>query len=264
MILKGKVAIVHGAGAIGGAVAREFASEGATVHITSRSESKLRSVVNDIELRGGVASFTVLDALDEAAVVNHTNRIVAQSGRVDIMLNALGSTHVQGALLSDMTLAEFEHPIEFHMKTHFTTVKAVVPHMVKQSAGVILTITTPGGRLAGPGFIGNAAASGAIEAFSRTLAGELGKNGIRVICLRPDAMPETLATSYVGPMFAGIAARHGTTAEAMLQGRADAVSITGQSPRLADIAAYAAFVASDKASSMTAAIANLTRGTVLD
>ena len=154
--------------------------------------------------------------------------------------------------------------IDFHMQTHFTTVKAVVGHMTKQRAGVVLTITTPGGRLSGAGFIGNGAASGAIEAFSRCLAGELGSSGVRVICLRPDAMPETLAQSYVGPMFSEIAARNATTAKAMLEARAQATSILQRSPRLAELAAYAAFVASNKAGSMTGAIANLTGGTVVD
>ena len=150
------------------------------------------------------------------------------------------------------------------MKTHFTTVNAVAAHMVKQGAGVILTVTTPGGRLSGPGFIGNASASGAVEAFSRCLAGELGPSGVRVICLRPDAMLETLADSYVGPMFTEIAERNGTTAVEMLTARAQATALLRRSPRLADIAAYAAFVASDKASSMTGSIANLTCGTVVD
>lgn len=264
MILGGKVAIIYGAGAIGGAVAREFAREGATVFLAGRTQQKLDAVANDIRSFGGTAQVAVLDALDEEAVAAHANSVIAQTGHIDVMLNALGAHHVQGRLLTEMSLEQFMSSVDFHMKTHFTTVKAVVSQMVKQRAGVVLTITTPGGRLTGAGFIGNGAASGAVEAFSRCLAGEVGPSGIRVICLRPDAMPETLAQSYVGPMFSEIAARNGTTAEAMLEARMQATSLIKRSPRLAEIAAYAAFVASDKAASMTGAIANLTGGTVVD
>ncbi|MEO7998914.1 MAG: SDR family oxidoreductase [Gemmatimonadaceae bacterium] len=264
MILAGKVAIIYGAGSIGGAVAREFAREGAIVYLAGRTQSKLDIVANDIRSFGGQAHVAELDARDQSAVTAHADRVVAQAGRIDVMLNALGEYHVQGRLLTEMSLEQFMSSIDFHMKTHYTTAKAVVDHMTKQRSGVVLTITTPGGRLSGPGFIGNGAASGAIEAFSRCLAGELGPSGIRVICLRPDAMPETLAQSYVGPMFSEIAARNGTTAEAILEGRARATSLIQRSPRLAEVAAYAAFVASDKAGSMTGAIANLTGGTVVD
>lgn len=264
MILERKVAIIYGAGAIGGAVAREFAREGATVYLAGRTRTKLDVVARDIVDAGGVAHVAEVNALDVDAVRAHVEHVSRHTGRIDVMLNALGASHVQGRLLTEMSRDEFMSSVNFHMQTHFTTVQPSAAQMMKQQSGVILTITTPGGRLAGPGFIGNAAASGAVEAFSRALAGELGAHGIRVLCLRPDAMPETLATSYVGPMFSEIAERNGTTAEAMLEGRVQASSLIKRSPRLAEIAAYAAFVASDRAACMTGAIANLTSGTVVD
>ena len=88
--------------------------------------------------------------------------------------------------------------------------------MVKQGSGVILTLSTPGARMTGQGFLGNGVSSAAIEAFSRILAGELGASGIRVICLRPDAIPEAVITSHTREVFSGFAERAGTTVEAML------------------------------------------------
>jgi NAD(P)-dependent dehydrogenase (short-subunit alcohol dehydrogenase family) len=63
---------------------------------------------------------------------------------------------------------------------------------------VILTLSTQGARLSGSGLLGNEVASAAIEAFSRILADELGPSGIRVIFLRPDAIPEAVMTSHTG------------------------------------------------------------------
>ncbi|MEP6833906.1 MAG: hypothetical protein ABJB74_10945 [Gemmatimonas sp.] len=66
-----------------------------------------------------------LDALDEQAVVAHANSIAARAGTIDIMTNAFGSAHVKAKLLTEMSMDQFEAPREFHMNTHFTTVKAV-------------------------------------------------------------------------------------------------------------------------------------------
>ena len=106
--------------------------------------------------------------------------------------------------------------------------------------------------------------SGAIEAFSRILAGELGPNGIRVICLRPDAIPEAVATSHTREVFSGFAERAGTSVEATLAERARTATLLGRLPTLAEVANVAAFVASDDAGAMTGAIANLTSGSLVD
>lgn len=104
----------------------------------------------------------------------------------------------------------------------------------------------------------------AIEAFSRILAGELGPSGMRVICLRPDAIPEAAATSHTGQVFSGFAERAGTTVGEMLAGRAATGTLLKRLPTLDEVADFAAFVASDRASAMTGAIANLTCGSLVD
>src|SRR6185369_2158071 len=131
-------------------------------------------------------------------------------------------------------------------------------------SGVILTLSTPGSRMTGQGFLGYGVTCGAIEAFSRILAGELGGSGIRVICLRPDAIPEALATSHAREVFAGFAQRAGVTVEAMLAERGRTGTLLGRFPKLAEVGNYAAIVASDRASAMTGAIANLTCGSLVD
>jgi enoyl-[acyl-carrier-protein] reductase (NADH) len=105
---------------------------------------------------------------------------------------------------------------------------------------------------------------GAVETFSRILAGELGANGIRVICLRSDAIPEALATSHACEVFRGFAERAGITVEEMLVQRALTGTLLKCFPTLAEVGNFAAVVASDRASAMTGAIANLTCGSLVD
>ncbi len=186
------------------------------------------------------------------------------AGGIDIALNAVGILHVQGTPLAELSFQDYAHPITAYTRTHFLTAKAVARHMVKQGSGLILTLSTPGSRMSGPGFLGYGMTCAAIEVFSRILAGELGPNGIRVVCLRPNAIPEAMATSHVRDVFRGVAERVGTTVEAMLAEWARTVPLLKRLPTLAEVADYAAFVASDRASAMTGAIVNLTCGSIVD
>ena len=265
MLLKDKVAVVYGGGgAIGGAAARAFAREGAKVFLAGKTLAKLEKVAADIRAAGGKAETAVLDALDEKAVENHADSVAAKAGGIDVSLNAVGIMHVQGTPFAELSLDDFEHPIASYTRTNFLTAKAVSRHMAKRGSGVILTLSTPGSRMSGVGFIGYGATCGAIETFSRILAGELGGDGIRVVCLRPDAIPEALPTSHAWAVFDGFARRAGVTVEEMVAGRESTGTLLKRFPTLAQVGDYAAFVASDRAGAMTGAIANLSCGSVVD
>jgi len=265
MLLEDRNAVIYGgAGAIGASVARAFAREGANTFLAGRTPATLERVAEEIRAEGGVAEVAEVDALDETAVGNHADSVAADAGRIDIALNAVGISHVQGTPLTELSLHDYEHPVRAYTRTNFVTAKAVARHMVEQRSGVILTLSTPGARLARPGILGNAAASAAIEGFSRALAGELGPSGIRVICLRPDAIPEAVAGSHTRELFSGIAESAGTTIEGWLAERARTGTLLGRFPTLAEVADYAAFAASDGAGAMTGAIANLSSGSLVD
>jgi NAD(P)-dependent dehydrogenase (short-subunit alcohol dehydrogenase family) len=136
--------------------------------------------------------------------------------------------------------------------------------MVARNRGVILTLTTPGGIIAGKGFLANGVFSAATEAFSRLLAAELGRQGIRVVCLRPDAIPEAVALSHSNEVFEGFSKRAGIPIAEMLEQHGRTNTLLGRLPHLAEVAEFAAFAASDRAGAMTGAIANLTCGSVVD
>ena len=264
-LLANKTAIVYGGGgAIGGATARAFAREGATVFLAGRTPARLAVVARDIESAGGHAEVATLDVFDQQAVNAHADAVASKAGGIDIMLNAIGIAHVQGKPFAETTLAEFEQPITLTARAQFSAAQAVARHMVKRNRGVILTLTTPGGRIAGKGFLSNGVFSAATEAFSRLLAAELGHQGIRVVCLRPDAIPDAVALSHSGEVFEGFAKRVGIPVAEMLAEHGRTRTLLGRLPHLAEVAEFAAFAASDRAGAMTGAIANLTCGSMVD
>lgn len=263
MLLKNKTAVVYGGGgAIGGAAARAFARDGARVFLAGRTRARMETVAADIRAVGGFTEIAILDALDEQAVERHADAVAQKAGGIDIALNAVGIAHVQGTPFAELTLADFETPVAAYTRTNFLTAKAVARHI--RGRGVILTLSTPGARLSGVGFLGNGVASAAVEAMSRILAGELGARGIRVICLRPDAIPESLEISHARAAFEGFAKRAGMSVDEMLAARAASGPLLRRFPTLAEIGDFAAFVASDRAGAMTGAIANLSCGTLVD
>lgn len=263
LLLENKNAVIYGGGgAIGGAFARACAREGAHVFLAGRTRSKLHAVAQDI---GDAAEVAEVDALDERAVNEHADSVAAKAGRIDIALNAVGIMHVQGTPFAELSLEDFMHPISSFLRTNYLTAHAVARHMTDKGSGVVLTISTSGSRLVAPGFIGYGTTCGAIETMTRGLAAELGPSGVRVICLRPDAIPEALERgSYSRDVFRPIAERAGATIEEMLQQAAQDRTLLNRFPTLDEVANTAVFLASDQASAMTATVANLTCGSTID
>src|SRR3982074_2067538 len=110
MLWKDKVAVIYGAGgAIGGAVARAFASEGASVFVTGRRRAPVDAVAEEIVSARGAAEAAEVDALDEQAVDRHLQSVIDQAGRVDISFNAVGipDTTIVGVPLIELDVEQF-------------------------------------------------------------------------------------------------------------------------------------------------------------
>lgn len=265
MLLKNKVAVVYGGGgAIGGAVARRFAREGAAIYLAGRSKAKLEVVAREITVQGGRAQLAIVDALDENAVAQHVAAVTADAGRLDIALNAVGHRHVQGKLLPDLSLAEFEEPIRAYARSQFVIAKAVTRPMLERGSGVLLVLSTPAARKGFPGVLGFGATCAAIEALTRHLACELGPRGVRVVCLRPDAVPEALDfASHARDVFQPIADKAGVTLAQLLD-PSTSTAVLKRYPHLAEVADAALFAASEQGGAMTGAVMNLTCGSMFD
>ena len=263
MMLKDKVAVIYGAGgAIGGAVARAFASEGARLFVTGRLRAPVDAVAEDIVSAGGSAEAATIDALDEQAVDKHLQYVVDRAGRVDISFNAVGipNAKIVGVPLVELDVEQFSQPIATYTRSYFLTARMAARRMVANKSGVIMTVTAIHSRTGIPLVGGYGPAQAAKEALTRDLSAELAPHGIRVVGLRPQALPES---DTIKDAFERRAKASGLTWEQFQ----DVLATRTHGRRLmtlAEMADVAAFMASDKASAMTGTTVNLTLGTLDD
>ncbi|WP_372343108.1 SDR family NAD(P)-dependent oxidoreductase [Streptomyces sp. KL116D] len=249
MLLEGKVALVYGGGgAIGGAVARAFAKEGASVFLAGRSTAPVERVAAAIREDGGSAEAFRVDALDEAAVQGFVASVAERTGRIDVSFNVIGVGDVQKPM-TEITVDEFLAPIRNTMRTQFLTTRAAVPHMAAGGGGVVLAFGGSGTETQ-PGLGGFKVSLDALEGLRRQWACELGAQGIRVVTLKTGGIPESLPADFEG--------RKELTE--MLTGP----TLLGRAATLADVGDVAAFVASDRARTMTSATVNVSCGALVD
>jgi NAD(P)-dependent dehydrogenase (short-subunit alcohol dehydrogenase family) len=124
MLLANKIAIIYGAGgSVGSTIAETFAREGAKVFLTGRTKSKVDLVAEKINAAGGYAESAEVDALDEQAINEHLNKVIAKAGNIDVSFNAVGlrNTTLQGVPLVDLDVSQFMAPILSHVQSNFLT-----------------------------------------------------------------------------------------------------------------------------------------------
>ena len=251
MLLKNKNAIIYDAGGpIGGAVARAFAREGAKVFLAGRTLAKLDKVANEIGAEGRFAETAKVNALDEKSVEKHAAAVIAKTGSIDVSFNAIGiKGTIQSTPLIEQSQDDISLPVKNRVTKNFLTARAASRHMVKNKAGVILMITATPARMAFP-LTGSFGIEGAaIEGLCRSLASELGPQGVRVICLRSAGSPESFLDAPNRKKIAAMIAEK---------------TLLKRTPSLLEVGNVAAFMASDYASPMTGTVANITCGTIVD
>jgi 7-alpha-hydroxysteroid dehydrogenase len=261
MLLKDRTAIVYGGGgAVGGAVAKAFAREGARVFLAGRTRATLEGVAEEIRAAGGRAEAAPVDATDHEAVEAHVEAIAAKAGPVKIMFNSVGLDDTQGAMLIDTPRDRFIAPIVTAMKTWFSTGTACARHMAANGGGVIIGISANAAKDAYTVMGGFGVATGAIEHFIRHLAVENGPQGVRCVCVRSPGSPDAPGLREA---FMLHAQAEGISLEEFERKAGAGVPLRRLTP-LAQIADVAVLLASDYAACMTATVANATGGAQMD
>lgn len=200
MKLKDKVAIVTGGGRdIGKSVSLQLAAEGAKVAVNYRSdEDAAKATVAEIEAAGGTAILVQADVTkpgEVAKLVDETTKAFGE--RVDVLVNVAGGM-VARKTLADMDEAFFDHVMELNLKSAFLVTKAVLPHLGEGST--IVNLSSLAGRDGGgPGASIYATAKGALMTFTRSLAKELGPQGIRVNSLCPGLIGTSFHDTFSKP-----------------------------------------------------------------
>jgi 3-oxoacyl-[acyl-carrier protein] reductase len=235
MRLQNKICIVTGASqGIGDATCERFAAEGATVIACDR-----RAPATPVP---GAAAFFEVDVTDRAAIDTMVAAVLAQHGRIDVLVNNAGIT--KDARLVKMTLEQFDAVIDVNLRGVFHCAQAVAPSMVERGRGVILNASSVVGLYGNFGQTNYAAAKFGVIGFTKTWSRELGPKGVRVNAVAPGFV-ET-------PILA-------TVPEKVLQQMKAQVPL-GRLAQPAEIASVYAFLASDDASYINGTVIEVSGG----
>jgi NADP-dependent 3-hydroxy acid dehydrogenase YdfG len=200
--LRDKIAIVTGASSgIGQATALALAKEGACVALAARRESSLRELADDIERMGRKAIVLPTDVTQRGQVESMTQAVLSQWGRVDILISNAGE-YIQGPIV-DLDPAELQRSLDVNYFGGVYCIKAVLPAMLAQKSGHIVTVTSMDGKIGLPPDAPYVSAKFALTGFCEVLRQEVSDQGIAVTNVLPGrvdtVMIEHLRFSWVSP-----------------------------------------------------------------
>jgi len=185
LLLEGKVALVSGIGpGMGRDISLAFAREGADVALIGRTQAKLDGVASEVVALGRRALPIVCDIANEAACIATADRVAAELGRLDIVVN----NAYDGGDAKEFMDADFDRwrqTIEVNLFGSLSMTRAAVPHLEASGDGRVIMINTMSTQRIQPKWGAYAASKGALQTVTKTLALELGPKGIRVNGVHP-------------------------------------------------------------------------------
>jgi 3-oxoacyl-[acyl-carrier protein] reductase len=210
--MKNKVVLITGGAAgIGRATALRFAEEGAQVIIGDVNEAAGQETVKEL---GPEAAFYQVNVADRQAVQDWVDAVVASYGRIDILINNAGILRdgqlvkfKEGALVGQMSEADFDLVISVNLKGVFNCSQAVAPVMIKQGSGVILNATSVVGLDGNFGQTNYVATKSGVIGMTKVWARELGRYGIRVNAVAPGFTATEILVSMPEKIIDGMKAR---------------------------------------------------------
>jgi len=184
--LNDRVAVITGgAQGIGLAVAQRFLQSGASVVLWDINPEQLARAAQALDAPGRIDT-AVVEITDEAAVAAATQAVLAQRGRLDILVNSAGITG-GNAPTWELSPEVWRRVIEVNLVGSFLTCRAVVPHMVAAGYGRIVNIASVAGKEGNPNASHYSASKAGVMGLTKSLGKELAKTGVLVNCVTPAA-----------------------------------------------------------------------------
>ncbi|PJJ54774.1 SDR family NAD(P)-dependent oxidoreductase [Hymenobacter chitinivorans] len=197
--LEGKVAIVTGGGAgIGEAISKKFAREGAAVVVVGFAEDPVGEVVEDIVAAGGRAVAFTGDISDQATAEACVQQALSQFGKLDVLVNNAGVFPATDEL-DKYPVEAFEYMIKNNIYTVFHMSRAALPYLQK-TRGNIISAGSEAGQMGSPNITPYGGTKAWVMTFSKGLAVEQAKYGVRVNCVGPGPIDTAWTHKETGPM----------------------------------------------------------------
>jgi NAD(P)-dependent dehydrogenase (short-subunit alcohol dehydrogenase family) len=239
--LQGKVSVVTGGGSgIGRAIALRFAAAGSSVRILDLNLAEAEKVVAEIRQAGSSASAFACDVSDQSAVRQTFQRIF-QSGRVEILVNNAGVSHI--GTVETTTEGDFDRIMRVNVKGYYNCTQACTVHMKSNGGGVILNIAS----IAGTAGLGDRFAyctsKGAVIAMTLSVAKDYVRHNIRCNCISPARVHTPFVDNYLAKNYPG--------REAEMYDQLAKTQPMGRMGEPHEVAALAHFLCSDEAAFIT-------------
>jgi hypothetical protein len=245
--LKGKTAIVFGAGSSGPgwgngkAAAVAYGREGANIACIDLVPDAAEETAAIITREGGSALALAADVTDTASIGAAVERTIVAFGRIDILHNNVGVTHMGGPV--ELSEEQFKAALDLNIGPVYRSAKAVIPHMLRQGGGAIINISSLAAvRWTGYPYFAYYAAKAAVNQATVALAMQYARSGIRANCIMPGLIDSPLIYRQISEQYASV--------EDMVAARNAAVPL-GRMGTAWDIANAAVFLASDEARFIT-------------
>ena len=250
--MRGKVAIVTGAGSVGPgwgngrATATLLARQGAELFLVDIDQDAVRETHSIIEREGGTAQVHRCDMMVAANVQEMVQACVTRFKRIDILVNNVGGSAPGDPVT--MTVDVWDRQIDFNLKTAFLGCKYAIPVMLEQGKGTIVNIASVAGMrndfLSGRSHVGYSASKAGVIQLSRSVAGTYAKNNIRVNTVVPGLMHTPLVETRLARTVGG------NDLQKLIDARNAAVPM-GHMGDAWDVAHAVLFLASDEAKFIT-------------
>ncbi len=240
--LQNKTAVITGAGSgIGRAVAELFAQQGATVFIIELNATAADTAIAQIQEKGGKAFAMPCNVTDQAQVKEVIGKIAAQAGRIDILVNSAGISHI--GRLDNTTEADFDKVFQVNVKGVYNTMQATVAQMVQQKGGVILNLASIASSVGLSDRFAYSMSKGAVFSMTLSVAKDYLKDNIRVNCISPARVHTPFVDNFLKTNYPG--------KESEMFEKLSKTQPIGRMGRPDEIAALALYLCSDEASFIT-------------
>ena len=182
-----KVVVITGAGrGLGKAYAQHLAAEGARIAVAEIDAAAGAATVEELHRTGVEALFIETDVASLESTEVMAARVVEKWNRIDgLVTNAALANSVGGANYNEITVDQWDRIMAVNVRGTWLTCRAVAPYMQQRKKGSIVTISSDTAMWGSPKLLHYVTSKGAVEAFTRAMARELGAAGVRINCIAP-------------------------------------------------------------------------------